>query len=374
MSTSGVSSRCWRAAPARQARQAGPLGGDGGAQDATASDSGEETDSSTPADSGSPVHSGTGVDSATGTTDAANDSAAASDSSGLDAAADVDAGCLVSALYVAPGTGLDSSSGTQALSPLKMLTHAIALAGANPCITTIHAAPGTYDSAGGETFPLAPSNVAIVGDETNKGNAASGAVLISGSGLLMPGQWVAVAPGPNVTLAGLKIAAPSVTTDGSAQVTYDVWLAASGAVVRNSTIAGNEIGIQIETGAVAVLTGNALTAHTQRVLRRGLAGRQRQRERLGQRRDRQPRRSAGDGGGDDRLRRRHAGQHRWKRAVVQLARGRDRRRHERRAAARFLRDYTPPTTGSTSVAGLDIKLAGGSAITTGYALAPNPCP
>lgn len=68
------------------------------------------------------------------------------------------------------GTGDDSGAGTQA-SPFRSISRAVQVAAPN---WTIFVGPGTYDEAGGETFPINFSSVfapglRIIGDETGLG-------------------------------------------------------------------------------------------------------------------------------------------------------------------------------------------------------------
>jgi parallel beta-helix repeat protein len=179
-----------------------------------------------------------------------------------DAATDGGSVCAFD-LYVDVGHGNDTNAGT-AGSPLMTLTHALALtaADAGSC-TTIHVAPGTYSAASGETFPLAPSNVVIIGDETNKGNASAGATLVTGSGGPgLFGHFPAFLPGENATIAGLKIVAPSVTPDGSSVVGVGVYIQHAGLELRNNTITASYEGLSIEGGAGGTIEGNLITANT----------------------------------------------------------------------------------------------------------------
>ncbi|MBD2437613.1 S-layer homology domain-containing protein [Nostoc sp. FACHB-110] len=80
----------------------------------------------------------------------------------------------VATLYVNPGTGKDTNDGSR-LSPFKSLTRALRTT--TPII--IQLAPGTYNAANGEQFPLVlTAGVIVIGNESNKGTG----VVISGSG------------------------------------------------------------------------------------------------------------------------------------------------------------------------------------------------
>lgn len=107
-----------------------------------------------------------------------------------------------SLLYINPTTGVDTASGSQS-APFKTLTKALQQATPN---TTLRLAPGTYSTANGEIFPLiVPSNVTIVGDESQKGKG----IQIIGSGrFLSPtfgGQNVTFKLENNAKLQGLTI-------------------------------------------------------------------------------------------------------------------------------------------------------------------------
>ena len=71
---------------------------------------------------------------------------------------------------------------------------------------TVWVAPGTYDAALGEIFPIAPpANVMLIGDVENKGDGAT-ATLISGNGASSePGHYAAVMGAEGVTLSGFKL-------------------------------------------------------------------------------------------------------------------------------------------------------------------------
>ena len=72
--------------------------------------------------------------------------------------------------WVDMANGLDTNSGTES-EPFKTITYALSQAGQN---MTIKVLPGTYNATNGETFPLMlqPGQV-LIGDETNKGEAAT---------------------------------------------------------------------------------------------------------------------------------------------------------------------------------------------------------
>ncbi|WP_066426383.1 S-layer homology domain-containing protein [Anabaena sp. 4-3] len=80
----------------------------------------------------------------------------------------------ITTVYVNPITGKDTHTGSRQ-SPLKTILQALKVS--PPVI--IQLAPGNYNSASGERFPLIiPDGVTVIGNETNKG----GGIVISGSG------------------------------------------------------------------------------------------------------------------------------------------------------------------------------------------------
>ncbi len=80
-----------------------------------------------------------------------------------------------SLLYVNATSGSDTAPGTQA-APFKTLTRALQNVSAG---TTVKLAPGLYNAASGETFPImVPADVMITGDESQKGKGTQ----ITGSG------------------------------------------------------------------------------------------------------------------------------------------------------------------------------------------------
>jgi hypothetical protein len=80
-----------------------------------------------------------------------------------------------SLLYINPVSGSDTAPGTQA-APFKTVTRALQNVSAG---TTLKLAPGLYNAASGETFPLViPAEVILSGDETQKGKGTQ----ITGSG------------------------------------------------------------------------------------------------------------------------------------------------------------------------------------------------
>ncbi len=132
---------------------------------------------------------------------------------------------LSNLLYVNPSTGNDSASGSQ-VTPLKTITKATQQATAG---SSIRLMPGTYNAATGEVFPLVvPSNVTVVGDESQKGKG----VQITGSGRHLSASF----GGQNVTfklesLSTLK--GVTITTNESRGT--GIWIESTNPTVVNCT-------------------------------------------------------------------------------------------------------------------------------------------
>ncbi|MCX5964977.1 MAG: S-layer homology domain-containing protein [Cyanobacteria bacterium] len=132
---------------------------------------------------------------------------------------------LSNLLYVNPSTGNDSASGSQ-VTPLKTITKATQQATAG---SSIRLMPGTYNAATGEVFPLVvPSNVTVVGDESQKGKG----IQITGSGRYLSASF----GGQNVTfklesLSTLK--GVTITTNESRGT--GIWIESTNPTVVNCT-------------------------------------------------------------------------------------------------------------------------------------------
>ena len=110
----------------------------------------------------------------------------------------------VDAYYVSPTSGLDSNAGTPG-APWKTLTHAVA--SVPTAAVDIHAGPGVYSLAGGETFPVTlASNQALIGDVANRGRGTV-ATQISGDGAQASGGVVltTAAGATNVAIRGIEL-------------------------------------------------------------------------------------------------------------------------------------------------------------------------
>jgi len=111
--------------------------------------------------------------------------------------------------YVNQTTGDDANSGSSGL-PWATITHAVATADSE---ITIHVASGTYDAAGGETFPITLKNgQTLLGNVANKGAGLS-PTLVRGEG-----PYTASALVPGATIVGAqdaRVAGFSIRTETS---------------------------------------------------------------------------------------------------------------------------------------------------------------
>lgn len=165
--------------------------------------------------------------------------------------------CGGSVLFVAE-SGLDTNPGTE-VSPFKTITHALSIATSG---STVNVAPGTYDDANGETFPMAiPDGVALIGDEPNKGAATVPTEIVGGGQApgFMAGLGAAVMPGVGSTIAGF-----TVTNDnGGLTVRRGLILANDGVTLRNNTVTGatHQMGVYVDASSNHVISGNRIVSN-----------------------------------------------------------------------------------------------------------------
>jgi len=136
---------------------------------------------------------------------------------------------LVFDLYVDAVAGSEANPGTAAL-PFKTLTAALVAASSG---MSVHVAPGTYDAANGEAFPLlVPAGVSVVGDIAHRGDGPT-PTLVSGFGAVAPGsmELAALIPADGTSLRGLKIQC------GTAMVNhYGLWIASAAVELADCTL------------------------------------------------------------------------------------------------------------------------------------------
>ena len=128
-------------------------------------------------------------------------------------------------LYVNPATGNDTANGSQS-TPFKTITKAL---GQIQPDTIIQLAPGNYNTASGEVFPLqVPSGVTILGNEGTKGNG----ILVEGSG----GYTSPTLALQNITfLMANNAAIRGVTVTNLARRGTAVWIESTAPIVANCT-------------------------------------------------------------------------------------------------------------------------------------------
>lgn len=167
--------------------------------------------------------------------------------------------------FVNPRLGSDTAAGTTAAQPFKTLTHALAVAGA-PVLAddarkgagpVVALAPGLYDAANGETFPIiVPTGVAVIGDEDNHGSG----IVVAGAGPL-PGRadmQSALIPSPYAAVAGIHVAASGVHS-----MAYDETIGGAGITLRNNTIeSGGMSGLYIQVASGGVIVNNIWSGGT----------------------------------------------------------------------------------------------------------------
>lgn len=132
--------------------------------------------------------------------------------------------------FINPSTGNDAAGGSQA-APFKTISRALRQAKAGD---RIQLAPGTYNAASGETFPLVvPGNVTVIGNESNKGSG----ILVSGSGRFISrtfaGQNVTFLLETNAQLRGVTVTNPDTRGTG-------IWLESTNPVIVNCTFTNNK--------------------------------------------------------------------------------------------------------------------------------------
>ena len=134
-----------------------------------------------------------------------------------------------STLYVNPLTGKDTGAGNSK-SPFKTLTKALTAASSE---TTIQLSPGTYNTSGGEVFPLVvPAGVTVLGHEPSKGKG----ILIVGSGKYTSPTFNQ----QNITLRLESIAQlRGVTLTNPVEKGTAVWVESTAPTIANNTFTGS---------------------------------------------------------------------------------------------------------------------------------------
>src|SRR2546430_2648325 len=157
--------------------------------------------------------------------------------------------------YVNALTGSDTNRGTQA-SPFKTITHAMSLSKSG---STVQVAPGTYDVANREIFPITvPAGVLLIGDETPKGGGSTPTSIVRGGQRPASpvGTSAALLPGTGSTIAGFTI----TNNNGSFSVRRGLSLGYNTVTLRNDTVTGatHQVGVYIDASINHVITGNRI--------------------------------------------------------------------------------------------------------------------
>lgn len=150
-------------------------------------------------------------------------------------------------IYVNSDLGEDLPTNSKA-NPFKTITYALKQANID---TIIELAPGTYNAASGETFPLLiPAGVKVIGNETNKGKD----ILISGSGVYISPtfsqQNITLSLENNASLLGVTLINNTADSTG-------VWLESGEANITNCTFTNTQGNCILATGtAKPVISSN----------------------------------------------------------------------------------------------------------------------
>jgi parallel beta-helix repeat protein len=167
---------------------------------------------------------------------------------------------VVADWYVDAVVGADTNAGTfQA--PFKSITHALSVVAASQ---TIYAAPGVYDVANGEVFPLdIPADVILLGDEANKGDAAAPTFIRGGA--MVPPPYASIFSCSVLPRSGVVIAGFRIYNDVAADPTtfpYGLVMPDSNVTLRNNTIRDSaKGGLYIFNGTGHTLSDNAILNH-----------------------------------------------------------------------------------------------------------------
>jgi len=160
-------------------------------------------------------------------------------------------------IYYVSAVGSDNNPGTQG-SPFKTITHALRVATRSS--STVRVAPGTYNVAHGESFPITvPAGVLLIGDETNKGGGSTPTSIVGGGGQApgaTAGYGVALLTGAGSTIAGFTI----TNNNGSFTERRGLILRNNTVTLRNNTVTGatHKVGVYVDASTNHVITGNRI--------------------------------------------------------------------------------------------------------------------
>ncbi len=174
----------------------------------------------------------------------------------------------VADFYVNPRLGADDAAGTSAAQAYRTITQALAAVApvkdANPVIAL---APGLYNAANGEVFPLVvPPGITVVGDEDNYGAG----ITIDGAGP-MP-SWNAI-PVALIPSSGAAVRGLSLATSGRFTLAYDPPSGGTGIVLTRNTIApGSDGGLYVQVAEWGLIDDNVWLAGSMTLVAVGGAG------------------------------------------------------------------------------------------------------
>jgi hypothetical protein len=172
--------------------------------------------------------------------------------------------------WVNASVGLDTNSGTQT-SQFKTITYAMKVAKRSG--STVHVAPGAYNVANGESFPImVPAGVLLIGDEDHKGGGNTPTSIVGGGGQApgaTAGVGLALLPGAGSTIAGFTITNDNAALSGR----YGLLLSNSSVTLRNNTVTGatHKVGIYVDASTDHVITGNHIVDNGASSMGSGLA-------------------------------------------------------------------------------------------------------
>jgi hypothetical protein len=166
----------------------------------------------------------------------------------------------VTTVFVSATAGNDATGSGNCAAPYKTISKAV-VGTTNGAV--IRAAPGTYNTALGETFPInLPAGVSLIGDEANRGQGTTGTKIIGDGLLAFAGQdcgtyRTTVYAGANSTIAGFELTNPVNLT-----VRMTLVVRTDGVTIRNNTVTGltsGESAIYVCNNSVnQVITGNRI--------------------------------------------------------------------------------------------------------------------
>jgi hypothetical protein len=154
----------------------------------------------------------------------------------IDAVAEIDAMTACTTYRVDVAAGDDSNAGDCA-APFKTITHALSVAVAGD---SIGVAPGTYDAASGEAFPITIGDgVSLIGDEAHDGAGTTivGSALADESNIYS----TVIYPGNSALIAGFTIVNNDPEVLDSMIGIWDNY--SEGVVIRHNTIDGASFGV-----------------------------------------------------------------------------------------------------------------------------------